>query len=178
MKSQNIFLIGPMGAGKTTIGRYLANELKYTFYDTDKEIETRTGANIPWIFDVEGEAGFRKREEQAVARLTALQGIVMATGGGCVLSPNNRALLASRGIVIYLQVSIAQQMTRLSHAKDRPLLKQGKNLQHTLEKLVAEREPLYIALADFIIETDHFSPRIIAQDIITKLKAPLDEEES
>ncbi len=175
MKSQNIFLIGPMGAGKTTIGRYLANELKFAFYDTDKEIESRTGADIPWIFDVEGETGFRKRESQVIAKLTTLQGIVMATGGGCVLSPDNRALLASRGLVIYLQVSIAQQLRRLSHAKDRPLLLRGKNPKEALEKLVAEREPLYLALADHVIETDGLSPRIIAQDIIAKLHTPLAE---
>ncbi len=166
-----------MGAGKTTIGRYLASELKFTFYDTDKEIEARTGADIPWIFDVEGEAGFRKREEQVIAELTALQGIVMATGGGCVLSPHNRAALASRGLVIYLHVSIAQQLARISHAKDRPLLSTGNNPQEALEKLVTEREPLYLALADLVIETDNFSPRVIAQDILAKLREPLDEED-
>lgn len=169
MKSQNIFLIGPMGAGKTTIGRYLAHELKYNFYDSDKEIEAQTGADIPWIFDVEGEVGFRKREEKAIAKLTALQGIVLATGGGCVLSANNRALLASRGIVIYLRVSIDQQITRLAHAKDRPLLKQ-ENQQQVLEKLIAQREPLYTELADIIVETDNSNPRLIAQEILSKVK--------
>lgn len=165
-----------MGAGKTTIGRNLARELKLNFYDTDKEIELRTGADIPWIFDVEGEAGFRKREEQVIAELTLLPGIVLATGGGCVLSPQNRAVLASRGIVIYLHVSIAQQLARISHAKDRPLLSTGKNLQGVLEKLVAEREPLYQALADLVIETDNLNPRIIAQDIIVKLQQLLDAQ--
>lgn len=173
IRQQNIFLVGPMGAGKTTIGRCLAKELEYTFYDSDKEIEVRTGADIPWIFDVEGETGFRHREEQVIADLTGLQNIVLATGGGSVLSSHNRSLLAARGFVVYLMVSIDKQLARVMHGKDRPLLEDKVNLRKTLEALHGQRYPLYTEIADCIIQTDDLTPRIIARQIVDKLEQPL-----
>lgn len=170
-KSQNIFLIGPMGAGKTTIGRHLAKELQYNFYDADKEIETHAGADINWIFDVEGEDKFRKREEQVIAELTGLQDVILATGGGCVLSQHNRTHLSARGIVVYLQVSIEHQLARLEHSRDRPLFHKAPNPQTALEKLAQQREPYYLELADMIIDTDDLSPHAIAQQILDKLPA-------
>lgn len=172
-KSQNIFLIGPMGAGKTTIGRALAKELQYTFYDADKEIEKHAGADINWIFDVEGEERFRKREELAISQLTELQNIVLATGGGCVLSSRNRTFLAARGVVVYLRVSIEQQLARLEHSRDRPLLNKASDGRQALEILAADREPLYLELADITIETDNLTPHAIAQMILTKLAEPI-----
>lgn len=166
---QNIFLIGPMGAGKTTVGRHLAQQLEFDFIDSDKEIAARAGANLAWIFDLEGEAGFRKREELVIAELTGLKNIVLATGGGVVLSPNNRTLLASRGLVIFLQVSVEQQLSRIEHAKDRPLLLQDIEREKILNKLFAEREPLYREIADLVINTDNRSPRAITMDILTRL---------
>lgn len=178
-KAQNIFLIGPMGAGKTTIGRYLAKELNFTFYDSDKEIEKRSGADIPWIFDVEGEVGFRKREEQVIAELTLLPEIVLATGGGSILSSHNRTLLAGRGIVVYLHVSLEQQLARIAHAKDRPLLTDQPDPQETLKILQMKREPYYREVADIVIHTDQLTPRTISQMILDKLQEPLvDDEEN
>jgi len=171
-KAQNVFLIGPMGAGKTTVGRYLAKELKLDFYDSDQAIEARAGADIAWIFDIEGEAGFRKREEQMIAELTALSDVVIATGGGVILSSRNRAVLAARGLVVYLHVSVAQQLDRIGHSKDRPLLLENSDPKDTLEQLLLKREPFYRELADFIVDTDNLGPRAIAQEILTKLAEP------
>ena len=119
---RNVFLIGPMGAGKSTIGRLLAKELKYPFKDSDREIEVRTGADIPWIFDVEGEEGFRQREEAMIAELVHEDGIVLATGGGVVMRPANRAALKSGGLVVYLCTSVEQQLQRTAKDRQRPLL--------------------------------------------------------
>jgi shikimate kinase len=171
-KSQNIFLIGPMGAGKTTIGRFLAKELQYVFYDADKEIEVHAGADINWIFDVEGEDKFRKREEHVIADLSALSNIVLATGGGCVLSPRNRLCLTGRGVVVYLQVSIEHQLLRLEHSRDRPLFHKAANPKTALEQLAALREPLYLEMADIVIPTDDLQPHAIAQQILNKLEQP------
>lgn len=167
-KFKNIFLIGPTGAGKSTIGKLLAKELKLDFYDSDQEIVKRAGADIPWIFDVEGEQGFRQREEQVIAELTAFSNIVLATGGGAVLSANNRAMLAARGNVVYLQVSLEQQCTRVEHSQDRPLLKTA-NVPETLAKMREQREPLYTQLADFAVSTDQLSARAVVENIIDKL---------
>jgi shikimate kinase len=167
-KPQNIFLIGPTGAGKSTIGKLLAKELKLNFYDSDQEIAKKAGADIPWIFDVEGEQGFRQREEQAINELTALPNIVLATGGGAVLSANNRAMLAARGNVIYLQVSLAQQYQRVEYSQDRPLLK-GADLQKALLNMRAQRDPWYQQLADIIVATDQVSTRAIVEAILNKL---------
>lgn len=155
---QSVFLIGPMGAGKTTIGRRLSEHLGCTFYDSDRYIEERCGTDIPWIFDVEGEEGFRKREVQAIDDLSQKPGVVLATGGGSILREDNRKNLASRGVVIYLCATINQQVKRTYKDKNRPLL-QTPNPKETLIKLFNERDPLYRSIAHLIINTDGKNPK-------------------
>lgn len=164
----NIILIGSMGAGKTTIGRQLAKRLKRTFYDSDHELVERCGVDIPTIFEFEGESGFRDRESQVIDELSKLDDIVMATGGGAVLRPENRKMLAARGTVIYLRVSLKNQHMRTSADRNRPLL-QGGNLMEKLQKLRDDRDPLYTALADYILDTDDRTPNNVAQSIQRKL---------
>ena len=159
-----------MGAGKSTIGRLLAKELRMPFKDSDKEIEQRTGADIPWIFDVEGESGFREREQAMIAELCELDGVVLATGGGAVLRPANRACLKSGGHVIYLFTSIEQQLGRTSRDRNRPLL-QTADPERVLVDLMAVRDPLYREIADLIIETDERPPRMVVQEILDHLAA-------
>jgi shikimate kinase len=153
-----------MGSGKSTIGRQLAEILKKDFYDTDTEIEKRCGADINWIFDIEGEEGFRKREEKVVQELTELQGIVLATGGGIVGSATNRSRLAARGTVIYLKATVEQLLDRTARDRARPLL-QATDPREALEKLNQEREALYEEVADFIVETDQRGVRTVAAEI-------------
>ena len=167
--TQSVFLIGPMGAGKSTIGRLLSQELKFEFYDSDKVIEDRCGADIPWIFDKEGEAGFREREESVIDELTQQKGIVLSTGGGAVLRAENRQHLASRGTVIYLRTSVEQQLARTARDRNRPLL-QTANPEAVLRKLFEERDPLYRSVADIIIETDQRNPRWVIQDLKKRLE--------
>lgn len=167
---QNLILIGPMGAGKSTIGRLLAKELRMPFKDSDKEIEQRTGADIPWIFDVEGEQGFREREQAMIAELCELDGIVLATGGGAVLRAANRQSLKAGGRVIYLFTSIEQQLGRTSRDRNRPLL-QTSNPEQVLMDLMAVRDPLYRDIADIVIETDERPPRVVVQEILDRLQA-------
>jgi len=167
--TQSVFLIGPMGAGKSTIGRMLSQELKYEFCDSDKVIEERCGADIPWIFDKEGEAGFREREESVIDELTQQKGIVLSTGGGAVLRSENRQHLASRGTVIYLCTSVDQQLARTARDRNRPLL-QTADPEAVLRKLFAERDPLYRSVADIIIETDQRNPRWVIQELKKRLK--------
>ncbi len=167
--TQSVFLIGPMGAGKSTIGRLLSQELKFEFYDSDKVIEERCGADIPWIFDKEGEAGFREREESVIDELTQQKGIVLSTGGGAVLRAENRQHLASRGTVIYLCTSVEQQLARTARDRNRPLL-QTANPEAVLRKLFEERDPLYRSVADIIIETDQRNPRWVIQDLKKRLE--------
>jgi shikimate kinase len=164
-KHKNIFLVGPMGAGKSSVGRYLADQLNMDFFDTDEEIEKRTGVDIGWIFDLEGEMGFRKREEGVVAELAGLSNIILATGGGTILSAESRALLASNGIVVYLEVSLRYQQARTINDSRRPLLR-VKNRQEILEKLQEEREPLYQEIADFRVLTDKRNVRAVSDEII------------
>lgn len=160
-----------MGAGKTTIGRQLAEALNMDFLDSDHEIENRSGATIPWIFDVEGEEGFRKRERAIIDELTQRQNIVLATGGGAVLSEANRQCLKSRGTVIYLSASIEQLINRTQRDRNRPLL-QTEDPRARLEELMQIRDPLYREVADIIIKTDHSSIRSSVNRIIQQLKKP------
>lgn len=150
--ANNIFFIGLMGAGKTTIGKILAKHLSKDFYDTDVEIEKRTGVKIPVIFDLEGEAGFRKRETAVIQELTALNNIVMATGGGAVIAIQNRHLLKTHGTVIYLRANVTELWHRTRNDKHRPLL-QNVDIRTKLEQLYAERNPLYTEVATHIIDT-------------------------
>ncbi len=164
-EKRNIFLIGPMGAGKSTIGRQLAQMLNMDFIDSDSEIEQRAGADIDWIFDVEGEAGFRKREERIINELTQGQGIVLSTGGGSVLSKNNRNVLSARGIVVYLETTVDKQFERTQRDKKRPLL-QTDDPRQTLEDLAKIRNPLYEEIADIRLQTDEQSAKTMATQII------------
>ncbi|MFT5541240.1 MAG: shikimate kinase [Glaciecola sp.] len=167
-EKRNIFLVGPMGAGKSTIGRHLADELHLDFFDSDQEIEKRTGADIAWIFDLEGEDGFRKREEDIIDDLTDKQGIVLATGGGSIVSKNVRNRLSARGIVVYLQTTIDKQVARTQRDKRRPLL-QNNDPEQVLRDLADERNPLYAEVADYVVETDDQSARAVANQIISKI---------
>ncbi|WP_222910587.1 shikimate kinase AroK [Pseudomonas sp. DNDY-54] len=166
----NIILVGPMGAGKSTIGRLLAKELRLPFRDSDKEIEQRTGASIPLIFDVEGELGFREREHAAIKDICQMRGVVLATGGGAVLRQDNRQLLRASGRVIYLRTSVEQQLDRTSRDRNRPLL-QTANPREILTSLMAVRDPLYREVADIIILTDERPPRLVVVEILGQLQA-------
>lgn len=168
-KKSNIVLIGLMGVGKTSIGRQLAKELNLTFYDSDQEIEKRTGATIPWIFDLEGEAGFRQRESKTIANLMTLNNIVLATGGGVVLNPENRKTLAAHGIVIYLQANLDTLVERTSRNQNRPLLANS-NPQEILEKLLTQRDPLYRETADFVYSTSSSNISKIVRQIVQDLR--------
>lgn len=159
-----------MGAGKTTIGRLLSCEMHLEFVDSDKFIEERCGANIPWIFDMEGEVGFRDREEQAIDILTQRRGLVLATGGGAVMRAENRQHLSSRGIVIYLCTSVEQQIARTSKDKNRPLL-QTANPAQVLRELFKKRDPLYREVAHVVLQTDQRNPRWVVNEIKKRIKA-------
>ncbi len=166
---RNVFLIGPMGVGKTTIGRYLAKLMNMQFKDADQEIEKRTGAPIPLIFEIEGEGGFRKRESLILDELTRGDNIILATGGGAILSKANRRLLRKRGLVVYLHASVDTQLQRTRKSRNRPLL-QTNNRRGKLEALMQTREPLYRQEADLIVNTDHRSPRNVAREIAQQLE--------
>lgn len=159
-----------MGAGKSTIGRLLAKELRVPFKDSDKEIEQRTGADIPWIFDVEGEAGFREREQAVIVELCELDGMVLATGGGAVMRAENRAALRRGGRVVYLHATVEQQIDRTSRDRNRPLLRNA-DPGKVLRELLAVRDPLYREIADIIVETDERPPRLVVQEILERLDA-------
>lgn len=163
--NQNVFLVGPMGAGKTTIGRMLAEDLKFEFFDSDKVIVDKAGADIPWIFDIEGEAGFRTREQEAIDELTQEKNIVLATGGGAILSAENRKCLRSRGVVVYLKTSIRQQLFRTEKDRSRPLLLSG-DRKKTLTDLMGIRGPLYENTADLTVSTDRLNPKNITKSIL------------
>jgi shikimate kinase len=167
----NVFLIGPMGVGKSTIGRLLGAELNKPFYDSDREIEALTGADIPWIFDVEGEQGFRVREARMIDSLSQRDGIVLATGGGAILSPDTRKHLHSRGTVVYLKATIAQQMERTGKDKNRPLLQTSDPLAK-IRELMKVREPLYQETAHITVDTSRRSPRFVVAEIIKLLNDP------
>jgi shikimate kinase len=167
-KPGSLFLTGPMGAGKSTIGRQLAKQLGMPFYDSDHEIEERTGVDIPLIFELEGEAGFRKREAAVIDELTKLPDIVLATGGGAILDPENREHLKSRGRVIYLHATVNQQLRRTRKDRNRPLL-QTENPRAKLEELLEIRDPLYRETAGLIVETDGMRVRDVVQKIMQRL---------
>ncbi len=172
MSDQNIILIGPMGSGKSTIGQLIAGRLNRDFYDSDYYIEEKTGVDIPRIFDIEGEDGFRTRETKALQELTSQKKLVIATGGGSVMRKENQQLLKSTGFIIFLDTSVNQQMARLRYDKKRPLL-QTSNPREKLEKLFAERKPIYLNLADIRIRTDRKFARKVASEIIPLLPSNL-----
>jgi len=160
-----------MGAGKSTIGRQLAKALGRKFYDSDKEIEKRTGVSISWIFEMEGEAGFREREQRVIEELTALDNIVLATGGGAVLSEDNRKRLRSRGHVVYLSATAEQLYKRTARDKKRPLL-QTADRKKQIDELLAKRDPLYQGVADIVLKTSEQSIQHTVNEVIKKLKEP------
>lgn len=164
-KHKNIFLIGPMGAGKSSVGKYLAHQLRMDFYDTDEEIEKKTGVEIGWIFDLEGEEGFRRRETAVIKELVQLPNIVLATGGGSILEAENREELTKNGVIIYLKVTLDFQQHRTINDSRRPLLR-VKNRQEILEKLYHERAPLYDTIADYKIHTDNRSIKEVSEEIM------------
>jgi shikimate kinase len=168
----NIFLIGPMGSGKTAVGKYLARMLDYPFLDSDHEIEQRTGADIPLIFEREGEAGFRHREREAIAELSSRQDIVLATGGGAVLDADTRRELQQRCWVVYLETSVAQQAERAGRTRHRPLL-HGADPTQRLGELLQVREPLYLAIADLTVSTNRRRVPAVAEFIAQQYRESL-----
>lgn len=167
--ANNIFLVGLMGAGKSTIGRHLAKSLGMEFVDSDHELERRTGASIPLIFDVEGEAGFRQREKKLIDELTQRNRIVLATGGGVVLDPDNRAWLRERGQVIYLYATVEQLLSRTAKDRNRPLL-QTADPRARLQELLQARDPLYREVADMVVDTGGRSARGAEREILAKIR--------
>lgn len=166
---RNVFLIGPMGSGKTAVGRQLAKALNLEFYDADAEIERRTGVNIPYIFEKEGEQGFRERERETIDALTQLDSVLVATGGGAILLPGNRERLSQRGTVIYLKTSVAQQLERTRHSKQRPLLNTG-DPEAKLQSLMEQRSPLYQSIANITVNTDGQRVAAVCEHILEQLK--------
>lgn len=169
-KADNIYLIGLMGAGKTTIGRQLAKAIHVPFYDSDKAIEEQTGVDIPTIFEYEGEEGFRTREQNMIHELTQINGIVLATGGGVVLRELNRLSLKENGFVVYLQCSIDKILQRTKRDTKRPLLSK-ENSRERIETLFSEREAYYLSCADFKIETSAMQSKTVVQNIVDEFKA-------
>ena len=167
-RSSSIYLVGMMGAGKSTVGRWLARRLKLQFFDSDHEVERRCGVKIPVVFDIEGEAGFRSREAQVIEALTALDSIVLATGGGAVLRPQNRERLAARGFVAYLHARPEDLYVRVRHDRNRPLLAAGDPLAR-LRELYQERDPLYRGVADLVVETGSQSVQTLARELLDKI---------
>ncbi len=165
---QNVFLIGPMGSGKSAVGRHLARLLRFPFHDSDADVEAKTGVNIAFIFEQEGEAGFRAREREAIERLTLLDGVVLATGGGAVIDPENRRVLAERGAVVYLKTSLEQQIARTRHGRHRPLLNDV-DPERALGELMQRRAALYAQIADVTVSTDHRRVPLVAEEIHLEL---------
>src|SRR5579864_3780667 len=164
LSQRNVFLIGPMGSGKSAVGRHLARLLRYTFHDSDADIEAKTGVDIAFIFEKEGETGFRLREKEAIERLTRLDGVVLATGGGAVIDADNRRALAERGAVVYLQTSIDQQLVRTRHGRHRPLLNDT-DPEEKLKELMQKRAELYAEIADLTVSTDGRRVQLVAEEI-------------
>jgi len=166
---RNVFLIGPMGSGKTAVGRQLARLLHFTFHDSDADIEAKTGVDVAFIFEQEGEAGFRSRERESIERLTRLDSVVLATGGGAILDPQNRRALAERGAVVYLLTSVEQQIARTRHARHRPLLNDV-DPRHALGELMRHRAALYAQIADITVATDQRRVQLVADEIYRQLR--------
>lgn len=169
-RTANVVLVGPMGVGKTSVGRRLACVLKRDFFDSDFEIVTRTGVSIDYIFDIEGEQGFRGRETQMLKDLCEIPNIVIATGGGIVIKPENRALLKRDSFVIYLCASIKQLVKNTAHTKKRPLLEQSDNREQTIRDLVNAREAFYQEVADVVIDTTGKKLYVIINEIKKSLQ--------
>ena len=169
LTKRNIFLIGPMGSGKTAVGRHLARMFRFTFHDSDADIEAKTGVDIPFIFEKEGEAGFRTRERESIDRLSRLDSIVLATGGGAIIHPDNRRVLAERGAVVYLATSIDQQIERTRHARHRPLLNDT-DPEQKLRDLMERRAALYAEIADLTVSTDGRRVQLVAEEIHQQLR--------
>ena len=169
---RNIFIVGPMGAGKTTVGKRLAELRGMDFVDSDHEIEARCGVDISYIFEKEGEPGFRRREKQVIAELTARNNVVLATGGGAIVDPDSRQNLAGRGFVVYLHASINQQLQRTARCENRPLL-QAPNRREVLEQLLEQRDPLYREISDLVLESDGHNARWLVREIERHLDQPV-----
>lgn len=171
-KNGNIFLVGPMGSGKTTVGRRLADVRGLRFVDSDHEIEARTGVDIALIFEKEGEDGFRRRERGVIAELVEQDHMVLATGGGAILDAGTRKLLAARGFVVYLHASVDQQLHRTARTDNRPLLQNVASRREVLTQLLQMRDPLYREVADLIVHTDGRNARLLAREIEDHLDRP------
>ncbi len=169
---QNLILIGPMGSGKSTIGKRLAARMGKRFFDCDRQLEQHLNVDVSTIFDIEGEQGFRQREHEMLKSLCALSNVVIATGGGCVLRDDNRSMLQEAGVVIYLRISLDRQLSRLSRDKTRPLL-QAANRRARLQQLATEREPLYAGIADLVVESGAHSVAKMAATVHTLLQQML-----
>lgn len=167
-RPSNVYLIGPMGAGKTTIGKRLASRLGKRFIDSDQEIENRTGTTIPIIFDIEGEEGFRKREAKIIAELCKEKNVVVATGGGSVLMEENRSALTSNGLVVYLKVDLEEQLRRTHKSTKRPLLN-TENRRERLEQLAEDRNPLYESIADITVVSNQQKPQIVVNELLQRI---------
>jgi shikimate kinase len=170
-EKRNVYLVGLMGAGKTTIAKVLAKRLAYQFVDSDHEIEARTGVSLPTIFEIEGEEGFRKREAQVIEDLSSLRGRVVATGGGAVLRAENRVNLQGSGLVIYLNVPLQTLCERTRHDKNRPLLRVSDPLRK-LKELHQQRDPLYRSIADLVVSGSRISAQSVLQLLLKKLEKP------
>ncbi|NIL94063.1 MAG: shikimate kinase AroK [Woeseiaceae bacterium] len=167
-KPQNVFLVGPMGAGKSAVGRQLARMLHLEFIDSDDEIEARTGVDISFIFEKEGEEGFRQRESRVIDELTLREGVILATGGGAVIDAQNRNHLGARGFVIYLYTSVGQQLSRTQRGRERPLLENG-DRRKILEDLMEKRDRWYREVADLVVDTDGRKVKAVANEILDRL---------
>lgn len=158
-----------MGAGKSAVGRQLARTLHLSFVDSDDEVEARTGVDIPFIFEKEGEEGFRKREAAAIDDLTKVDGVVLATGGGAIINAGSRSRLGGRGFVVYLYTSVEQQLARTTKGRERPLLESGDDRRKILDELLEQRDPLYREIADLVVETDGRKVHSVANEIVEQI---------
>ena len=165
---ENVFLIGPMGSGKSAVGRQLALRLGLAFVDSDEEIEARTGVDIAYIFEREGETGFRQREAEAIDALSSRDGLLLSTGGGAILHEATRQRLRSRGRVVYLRTSVEQQLARTRRSNDRPLLNND-DPRGTLERLYEQRAPLYLDVAEIVVDTDGRKVKTVVDHICRQL---------